>query len=267
MWSVLRWSAIGLVALTPALHPARAQSRPSALAKAWQNPIGSVINVPFDNSFGFEQDSARSIYGLDIRGIVPIRFNDGNRLVPRVVLPFSEVPFTDGSHFDIGDTRVDVLYDGGCTAAHNGFSMGVGPALSIPTATNSALTSGKWEGGLSFAQVVSQGHWVLGAQVSQLWSFAGSSSHRATSPFIGEPFVYYNFDDGWSLLSAPEIRADWQVARNDGWTLPLGGGIAKTFGDHQQGVAASVSAYANSLRAAGAPSWTLHARLSLLYPR
>lgn len=267
MLQVPRWLAIGLVVVIPALQPARAQSRPTALAKAWQNPIGSVINVPFDNSFGFEQDSARSIYALDVRGIVPIRFNDGNRLVPRILLPFSEVPFTDGSHFDIGDTRVDVLYAGGCTAAHDGFSIGLGPALSIPTATSSALTSGKWEAGLSFAQVASQGRWVLGAQLSQLWSFAGSSSHRTTSPFIAEPFLYFNFDEGWSLLSAPEIRADWQVARNDGWTLPLGGGIAKTFGDHQQGVAASVSAYANSVRAAGAPSWTLHARLSLLYPR
>ena len=268
MLHVPRWLALAVVALAPALRSARAQSRPSALAKAWQNPIGSVIDVPFDNSFGFNQDTGqRSIYGLEMRSIVPIQLRDAMRLVPRLVFPFSEVPFTNGSHFDLGDTRLDVLYAGGATAAQDGFSLGIGPAFSIPTATNSALSSGKWEGGLSFAEVVSEGNWVIGAQLTQLWSFAGPASRRATAPFIGEPFLYCNFDDGWSLVSAPEIRADWHVAWNDGWTLPLGGGIAKTFGDHAQGFTASVTAYANALRAAGAPSWTLHARLSLLYPR
>jgi hypothetical protein len=268
MWHIPRWLALGIVALNPAGGPMRAQSRPSALAKAWQNPIGSVIDFPFDNSFGFGQDTGqRSIYTLDMRSVVPIQLRDGMRIVPRLVFPIQEVPFTNGSHFDLGDTRLEVLYAGGATSAQDGYALGIGPSFGFPTATNGALSSGKWEAGLAFTQVVSEGPWVVGAQLTQRWSYAGPASRRATAPFIGEPFVYYNFEEGWSLLSAPEIQADWLAAPNDGWTLPLGGGLAKTFGDHTQGFTASVAAYANTKRAAGAATWTLHARLSLLYPR
>ena len=258
---------LAVVALALALAPARAQTRPTALAKAWQNPIGSVIAAPFDNSFSYGQDTAQNaIYALEVQGIVPIRFHDGMRLVPRLVSPFSEVPFTNGSHFDIGDSRLDVLYAGGVTDAHDGLAFGIGPAFSIPTATNPELSSGKWEAGLSLAQVASEGPWVAGVRLTQLWSIAGPASRPATAQFVGEPFVYYNFADGWSLVSAPEIRTDWRGSWRDNWTLPVGGGIAKTFSGVGQSFATTVAAYANTLRSAGAPTWAMHAELSLLYP-
>jgi hypothetical protein len=41
-----------------------------------------------------------------------------------------------------------------------------------------------------------------------------------------EPFFNYNFGDGWSFYSDPNILANWK-AQGTKWTLPLGGGIAK----------------------------------------
>lgn len=268
MLHAARWLALAVLALALALGCASAQTRPSALAKAWQNTIGSVIEAPFDNSFSYGLDTAqRSIYELELQAIVPIALKSGMRIVPRLVSPFSEVPFTNGSHFDIGDSRLDVLYAGGATDAHDGPAFGIGPAFSIPTATNPQLSSGKWEAGLSLAQVYADGSWVVGVRITQLASIAGPASRPATAKFFGEPFVYYNLDDGWSLVSAPEIEADWQVSWRHDWTLPLGGGVAKTFSGLGQSFATMIAAYANAIRSAGAPTWALHAQLSLLYPR
>lgn len=268
MLHVPRWVALGLVILVSAPRAVRAQDSPISLAKASENPIGTVINFPLDNFFGFVHDTARgTLYGLSVRGLVPMPVgNDGDRLVARFAVPVSELSFSDSASAALGDTRLELLYAGGASGPENGYAFGLGPAFSFPTATKSAFGSGRWEAGLSFTQVVVKARWVVGAGLSQLWSFAGQSSRRATAPFIGEPFVYYNMADGWTLLSAPEISADWYVAWSEGWSLPLGGGIAKTFQHGREGTTVSLTAYGNAVRPIGAPTWMIHAQLSLLYP-
>ena len=44
-----------------------------------------------------------------------------------------------------------------------------------------------------------------------------------------QPFVNYNMADGWYLVSAPIITANWEADSDDRWTVPLGGGFGKIF--------------------------------------
>jgi hypothetical protein len=55
-----------------------------------------------------------------------------------------------------------------------------------------------------------------------------------------QPFINYNFPDGWYFTSAPIITANWFVASDDRWTVPLGGGFGKVFKLGKQPINASL---------------------------
>ena len=42
-------------------------------------------------------------------------------------------------------------------------------------------------------------------------------------------FVYYSLDDVTSIGAGPNIVANWEAAKGDKWTVPLGIGINRTF--------------------------------------
>ena len=42
-----------------------------------------------------------------------------------------------------------------------------------------------------------------------------------------QPFINYNFPDGWYVTTSPIITANWLAASSNRWTLPIGGGVGK----------------------------------------
>ena len=140
-----------------------------------------------------------------------------------------------------------------------GFYWGVGPVLYYPSATNSALGVNKWGSGPSAAFVIKdESRWVFGGVVNNIWSFGGppGSSDRTNQLFLN-PFVNYNFDDGWSIGSSPEITANW-IASGGKWTVPVGGGFGKAFQFGGQPMRLDLDAYYNAIRPkAGNETWQL----------
>ena len=83
-----------------------------------------------------------------------------------------------------------------------------------------------------------------------------------------QPFFYYNFSKGWclTLTSPPSITSNWETASgNQQWTLPIGGGFGREFGIGDQKVNASLQAFLNVVKPAGAGDWTLRAQLQGLF--
>ena len=74
------------------------------------------------------------------------------------------------------------------------------------------------------------GPWVYGALANNLWPFGGQSGPggNKVNLFTLQPFVNYNFGDGWYVTSSPIITANWLSGGKE-WTLPVGGGIGKVF--------------------------------------
>lgn len=244
----------------------RAQSHNSELARLSQNTLGTVLTIPLAQRLEFGQDGPETLYGLEFRGLGTVPLAVSPRLVPRVILPFTQASGPSGKEFGLGDTRLELLFASTPDPGQHGMLMGLGPALILPTSSGSIHGDGRWAAGLSFAQTLDQGPFVLGLQLSQLWSFAGPESRRATAPFIIEPTMNYNMHDGWALVSAPEIRLDWYTAWFDeGWSLPLGGGVAKTWAFGSRGATASLTGYGNLVHPAGAPTWTVLAKVALLH--
>ena len=109
-----------------------------------------------------------------------------------------------------------------------GWTWRVGPVLQIPAASNAALGSNVWGAGPSAVVVRMQGPWVYGGLFNNVFSFGGTSGRSGTrySTFLLQPFMHYNFAEGWSVGTVPMITANW-LAGGEKWTLPLGGHIAR----------------------------------------
>ena len=74
------------------------------------------------------------------------------------------------------------------------------------------------------------GPWVFGALVQQLWSFAGDGDRQDVNQMLIQPFVNYNLPDGWYVVTAPIITADWEADSDDRWTVPSAPAWARSSG-------------------------------------
>jgi len=237
------------------------------LAKQSQNPVASLISVPFQNNTNFgvgEFDRTSNI--LNIQPVIPTPISDNWNLINRTIIPIAYQPeLTSGSDdaFGLGD----ITYQGFFTPRTTGdFTWGVGPSFVIPTATDTVLGSEKWSLGPSAVGLVSKGPIVAGGLISQIWSFAGDDDRADVSLLTLQPFFNYNFEGGWYLSSSPIITANWQ-ASGEKWTLPIGGGGGRVFNIGNQPVNASAQVFWNAVKPEGGADWTLRAQLNLLFPK
>jgi hypothetical protein len=113
--------------------------------------------------------------------------------------------------------------------------------------------------------LVMPGNWVMGALVSQLWSFAGPAARSNVSSFLVQPFVNYNLKGGWAISAAPIMTAN-ALLPGTKWTVPLGGGVTKTFKDGEQLMQLAAFYYTNVVRPLAAPQTTLRVNWILLWP-
>jgi hypothetical protein len=61
------------------------------------------------------------------------------------------------------------------------------------------------------------GPWVTDAQANNVWWLGGASGPGGTryNTFLVQPFVNYNFGEGWYVGSSPIITANWLTSGNN----------------------------------------------------
>jgi hypothetical protein len=161
------------------------------LAKAAQNPVAAMISLPFQNNtfFGIGPDDDVANV-LNIQPVIPINLGPVNlinrTIVPLIYLPdltngLAEVPagIPGGSTFGLGD----INYTGWISPVASGpVTFGIGPSISLPSATDDVLGSEKWSAGPSAVAVAQPGPFVVGGLIRQLWSFAGKRRPAGREP-------------------------------------------------------------------------------------
>lgn len=249
---------------------ARGGEDSTALAKKLQNPIGDLISVPFQSNTNFNyspHNGAQEI--LNIQPVVPIHVNDNWNIITRTILPLIWQPSLqprDTVPFGTGPITVSAFLSP--ARPSNGWLWGVGPVIQVPTISSATLGSNVWGGGLTAVIVYMSGPWVAGALANNVWSFGGTSGPDGTryNNFLLQPFINYNFGGGWYVGTSPIIAANWLVAGDKAWTLPIGGQVGRVVKiGGKLPVNLSLGVYYNALRPQFGSNWQLRAQAALMF--
>ena len=149
----------------------------------------------------------------------------------------------------------DLLHASFVTPKRSGnFIWGAGVILAVPTATDDALGSGKWDAGPAVRLTYRTGPWNLGVIAGQRWSFAGSGNRPDVNQLLIRGAVRRQLPNDWFFVYAPLITANWD-SPGEKWLVPVGGGIGRTFTFNEHPWAWSVQGYYNAIKPDTAPDW------------
>lgn len=238
------------------------------LAKASQNPISSLISLPLQSNTNFgigEFDRTQEV--LNIQPVIPVSIGKWT-LVNRTIFPIINQPNVmaeSGSWSGLGDiSHTTFIVPPACGP----LTVGLGPNIIIPTASNEYLGNRRWALGPSGVFVLTLDKWVIGALASNVWSIDDRGSRGPqVNQFLTQYFVNYNLPKGWYLTSAPIITADWTAPSDQRWTVPVGGGLGRVFKIGDQPVNAGIQAYYNVVKPDQAADWSLRLQMTFLFPK
>jgi hypothetical protein len=258
-------------AMLVAAVPAQAEMSAEELAKLAQNPVGNLISVPFQNNTNLNVGPEKGTQNiLNIQPVYPIEVNKDWNLITRTIIPLIWQPgFTpgQGTEFGLGDIQLSGFLSPS-EPGPGGLIWGAGAIAQMPTDTND-LGNKNW--GLGPTVVVLRiqhgDPWVYGVLVNNIWSLTSDKQGGAYNNGLIQPFVNYNFPDGFYLTSAPILTVNWKADSGQQWTVPLGGGIGKIFHLGKLPVNTQLSAYYNVAKPDYGANWQIRAQVQLMFPK
>ena len=189
------------------------------LAKKLANPVASLISFPIQTNFDFRMGTGSGWrMTTNIQPVIPIALNKEWNLISRTIVPVihqGNVTGPNQSQTGLGDTVQSLFISPNKTEP---FIWGVGPAILVPTATNSAFQSKQLGLGPTVVVLKQQKGWTVGALWNHIWRVAGGSGRpKVNSDFI-QPFLSYSTKDGWSYSINTESTYDWT---SKAWGVPI----------------------------------------------
>jgi hypothetical protein len=237
------------------------------LAKKSQNPIASLISLPFENNINYNSGPLNKTDNtLTAKPVYPTQIGENWNLINRALIPLvsrGRRSTDDSRQIGLGD----ITYQGFFSPAGSGaVTWGVGPTFVARTGSDD-LSSDQWSIGPNFVVLATPGKWVFGALAFNIWSFAGDDGAKDISVGNLQYFVNYNMVGGWYLTTAPTITANWKEKNDQTWTIPVGGGFGRVFKFGQQPLNARLAAYYNVERPDNTSDWQISAQLTFLFPK
>jgi hypothetical protein len=263
-------AAAAFAAAAVAVAPAHAEMSAEELAKLAQNPVGNLISLPFQNNTNLNfgpQKGTQNI--LNIQPVIPISVNSEWNVITRTIVPVIWNPSLgpgDPATTGTGDTSLTAFLS---PADPGKWIWGAGPVVQIPTNSNAELGNKNW--GLGPSAVVLHldkgSPWVFGVLVNNVWSLSSDERGGSYNNGLIQPFVNYNFKEGFYLTSAPIATVNWKADSSNRWTVPVGGGVGKIFHLGKLPVNTQLSAYYNVVRPDDAANWQIRFQVQLMFPK
>ena len=206
--ALLAASGVQAIAQDEAKQSAKQAQGGGDLRAAVQNPVGAMYSLPFKFTFDYGASNGEASF-LNIQPVIPITVGDWN-LINRLIVPLIDSPGDvsglpsipnpipgDGAT-GLGDINYSLFLS---PAKPKGAIWGIGPSITIPSATDDELGSEKWSAGPT-GVVLFQPKWgTVGGLVRHLWSVAGDSDRSNVNQSLFEPFLNYNLSQGWYLIT------------------------------------------------------------------
>jgi hypothetical protein len=248
-----------------------------ALRNAAQNPVASLISVPIQENFNFNNAPAdRTQNVLNIQPVIPLSVSKDWNLIVRWITPviYQPLPIPQVSGpsaqttgvYGLGDMNPSFFF----VPKKSKVIWGIGPSLVLPTATNTTfLGQGKFSLGPSVVVLVQPKPWTIGFLANNVWSVAGHSDldKPSVNQFLLQWFVNYNMKKGWYLTTSPIVTANWRATGDNRWTVPFGGGVGRIMKLGFQPVNITAQLYGNAVHPPGTSPWGLRLQFVLLFPK
>ena len=208
---------------------ARAQS----LEKQANNPLANMISLNFHNNYAPKLTDASSDAYINttwMRLAVPAV---KGKLLFRISAPVVSLgtPYFEGNTVDskngLGDINAFMSYN---FVSKEDKTIGIGPLISAPTATTSALGSGKWQGGVAFVAFFCKSPvFQYGGLVTWQKSFAGEKNRADAESLAIQPFAMVQLGKGFYMRSSATWTFD---LLSDSYCVPLSLGVGKVVKVH-----------------------------------
>lgn len=229
------------------------------------NPLTPKITVNFHDyyipSFNDVPGSPKSNQLL-LRGLIPSDLGGMPQLF-RYTLPVATAPDEPSGYVTgLGDlTLMDIFI----LPKHGEVTLGAGPLVVLPTATDESLGSGKWQIGGAGVVVAPQTWGLIGGLATYQTSFAGQSDRPDVNLFTFQPIVNFNLSGGWYLRSS----ATWNFNFESGSSyVPVGFGVGKVI-PLDKGITMNAFVepqYTVWKDGAGSPRWQIFAGMNFQFP-
>ena len=235
------------------------------LVKQTQNPISNLISVPLQANWDFgigDRDESSTL--MNFQPVMPFAASPETNVILRLIVPISSQPTSAGERINgIGDTSVTAFFSPSKSSNH---VWGIGPAVLLPTATNSSLGTEKLSFGPSVVYLQQPGHWTVGILASQVWSVDGPKDREAVNQAFFQPFLNYSLGNGLSAGLTTEATVKWE-ADGGKTTAPLLFTINKVTTLGKRPVNFVIGAGPMVASPDGGPKWRFRLQAVFLYPR
>jgi len=188
--------------------------------KKANNPMADV------KAFNIQNYIVSSIYGTDVQQ---------NQLLLRYAQPFGKflvratMPFVTVSEpeeaptFGLGDLNIFAIYS---FYNKEGNQLGIGPAISLPTATSDLTGAGKWQAGFSALAFLAKNRQIQwGALLQWQGSFAGDEDRADVSLLTSQVFFIWQIGGGYNIRSTGVWTFNLEEEGN--YNVPIGLGVGK----------------------------------------
>lgn len=205
--------------------PAFAQQPSADEMNASNNPLHPSIGINLQDQY------VGRAYGLGdkdsnaflLRGMMPHKLGGQPQLL-RATMPVMTTPDIDpvGRKTGAGDLNIIDIF----IFKHGGVEVGIGPQLTIPTASRDEMGTGKWQAGFAGMAIAPHKWGLLGGLVTWQHSFAGDNDRDTQNNMTAQPFFIYNLPQGWYLRSTATWTYD--IERST-YAIPIGAGVGKVW--------------------------------------
>ncbi|QDO93662.1 hypothetical protein FNB79_06630 [Formosa sediminum] len=216
-----------LVAFFKAAAQDESKTETSSSAAQANNPLANMTALSFQN---YLMPTLAEAPGDAFMNTTWVRFAKPiakGKLLLRASMPFSTIGLPNetgvvNTTSGLGDFNAFLAYN---LVSDATTTVGIGPSVTAPTASDDLLGTGKWQGGFAFVAFFSKSPvFQFGGLITWQASFAGDSDRDNTNLGAIQPFYFWQLGKGTYLRGAPIWVLDF---KKEAYSVPLALGIGK----------------------------------------
>jgi len=245
--------------------PSPASSDSAELSKQLNNPVSSLISVPFQENIDFSvgpEEGTRSV--LNIQPVVPFAISKDWNVIVRTIMPvtYQHDVVPDSNQFGLGDVTQSFFFSP--NPGPNGIVWAIGPVFVYPTATDHLLGGEKLGAGTTALMLKQTGGSTIGILANHVWSVAGDDDRADISTTFLQPFFSYTNKAHTTFGINAESTYDWKGKH---WTVPVNLTVTQLMhmGKQPISVGGGVRYYASAPK--DGPNWGVRLIFTMLFPK